>query len=153
MQVQSRFSILRQIRDWARRTERCPCCGRREGISDGHLSSEKEAGRGAVSRNQNSGNTSKQVSVKQILLAVSDASQIPVNTLLSKERTKVVGRWRQISYLLCRDLRRMSYAEIGQTFERNHTTILYGIGKITMLINEDSEAADEYEGLLNALSK
>tara|TARA_R100000935_G_C2752996_1_gene130463 strand:- start:181 stop:324 length:144 start_codon:yes stop_codon:yes gene_type:complete len=47
----------------------------------------------------------------------------------------------------------MSYAEIGQTFERNHTTILYGIGKITMLINEDSEAADEYEGLLNALSK
>lgn len=47
----------------------------------------------------------------------------------------------------------MSFPEIGQTFERNHTTILYGIGKITMLINEDSEAADEYEGLLNDLSK
>lgn len=46
----------------------------------------------------------------------------------------------------------MSFPEIGRTFDRNHTTILYGIGKITMAINEDAKVAEMYEGLVNDLS-
>ena len=57
-----------------------------------------------------------------------------------------------MAFLLCRDLRAMSYPEIGKTFDRDHTTILYGIGKITMLINEDAEVAEIYEGLVHELS-
>ena len=152
MQVQSRFSILRQVRDWARRTKRCPCCGGREGVSDGNIPAEKKAGGGQFSRRENSGNRRQQVSVEQILTAVSATSKIDIDTLLSKQRTKIVVRWRRFAYLLCRDLRGMSFPEIGKTFKRDHTSVLYGIGKITMAINEDAEVAEMYEGLVHDLS-
>jgi len=99
------------------------------------LSAEK--GRSAVAK-----------STDDIITLVSEYFQIPATDLLSDSRKQEFVFPRQIAWLLCRDVLRMSLEFIGKDFGgKNHTTIMHGIKKIEELSRRDSATARHIHAL------
>ena len=81
----------------------------------------------------------KQVSIENIQKTVADFYRIKISDLLSKKRTRVVARPRQLAMSLARELTQLSLPEIGAAFgDRDHTTVLYACKTIENLRNIDS---------------
>jgi len=91
----------------------------------------------------------KQVSIENIQKTVADFYRIKVTDLLSKKRTRVIARPRQIAMCLARELTQLSLPEIGVTFgNRDHTTVMYACKIIENLRNSDSAFNEDFN-LLN----
>ena len=68
----------------------------------------------------------KQISIENIQNTVANFYRIKTSDLLSKKRTRIFCRPRQIAMCLARELTQFSLPEIGATFgNRDHTTVLY----------------------------
>jgi chromosomal replication initiator protein len=81
----------------------------------------------------------KQVSIENIQKTVADFYRIKVTDLLSKKRTRIIARPRQIAMSLARELTQLSLPEIGAAFgDRDHTTVMYACKAIESLRNTDS---------------
>ena len=91
----------------------------------------------------------KQVSIENIQKTVADFYRIKVTDLLSKKRTRVIARPRQIAMCLARELTQLSLPEIGATFgDRDHTTVMYACKTIESLRNTDTALNADFN-LLN----
>ena len=91
----------------------------------------------------------KQVSIDNIQKTVADFYRIKVSDLLSKKRTRIIARPRQVAMCLARDLTGLSFPAIGSAFgDRDHTTVLYACNTIENLRNSDSAFNAEFN-LLN----
>jgi len=87
-------------------------------------------------------------SVDDIITAISDYFQVPATDLLGTSRKKEIVFPRQISWLLCKDILKMSYEAIGKDFGgKNHTTIMHGIKKIKELSRKDTSTARHIHAL------
>jgi chromosomal replication initiator protein len=83
-----------------------------------------------------------------IITAISDYFQIPATEILGTLRKKEIVFARQVCWLLCKDILRMSYEAIGKDFGgKNHTTIMHGIRKIKDLSRTDSATARHIHAL------
>ena len=83
-----------------------------------------------------------------IITAISDYFQVPATDLLGSSRKQEVVFPRQIAWLLCKDVLRMSFEAIGKDFGgKNHTTIMHGIDKIRNLSRSDSATARHLHAL------
>ena len=81
----------------------------------------------------------KQVSIENIQKTVADFYRIKVTDLLSKKKTRVIARPRQIAMSLARELTQLSLPEIGASFgDRDHTTVMYACKTIESLRNTDA---------------
>ena len=81
----------------------------------------------------------KQVSIENIQKTVADFYRVKVTDLLSKKRTRVIARPRQIAMCLARELTQLSLPEIGAAFgDRDHTTVMYACKTIESLRNTDA---------------
>ena len=81
----------------------------------------------------------KQVSIENIQKTVADFYRIKVSDLLSKKRTRVIARPRQIAMSLARELTQLSLPEIGSFFgDRDHTTVMYACKVVENLRNSDT---------------
>ena len=68
----------------------------------------------------------KQISIENIQKTVADFYRIKVSDLLSKKRTRIIARPRQMAMSLARELTQFSLPEIGAAFGgRDHTTVMY----------------------------
>ena len=84
----------------------------------------------------------------EIITAISDHFQVPATELLGNSRKQEFVYPRQIAWLLCKDLLRMSHEAIGKDFGgKNHTTIMHGIRKIADLKRKDSATARHIHAL------
>lgn len=91
----------------------------------------------------------KQVSIENIQKTVSDFYRIKLVDLLSKKRTRIIARPRQIAMCLARELTQLSLPEIGNAFGgRDHTTVLHACKTIESLKNTDSVINSDFN-LLN----
>ena len=91
----------------------------------------------------------KQVSIENIQKTVADFYRIKVADLLSKKRTRIFARPRQIAMCLARELTQFSLPEIGTAFGgRDHTTVMYACKTIESLRNQDSTLNADFN-LLN----
>jgi chromosomal replication initiator protein len=91
----------------------------------------------------------KQVSLENIQKTVADFYRIKVGDLLSKKRTRIVARPRQIAMCLARELTQLSLPEIGAAFgDRDHTTVMYACKTIESLRNTDAALNADFN-LLN----
>jgi chromosomal replication initiator protein len=91
----------------------------------------------------------KQVSIDNIQKTVADFYRIKVSDLLSKKRTRIIARPRQIAMCLARELTQLSLPEIGATFgDRDHTTVMYACKTIESLRNTDAALNADFN-LLN----
>ncbi|CAH1200995.1 chromosomal replication initiator protein DnaA [Candidatus Nitrotoga sp. BS] len=91
----------------------------------------------------------KQISIENIQKTVADFYRIKVADLLSKKRTRLIARPRQIAMCLARELTQLSLPEIGAAFGgRDHTTVMYACKTIESLRNLDSPLNADFN-LLN----
>ena len=76
----------------------------------------------------------------QIINIVADTYGVPIDKILGKERTKTVARPRQIAMYLLREETDFSLPQIGDVLGgRDHTTVMYGHGKISDLMERDDK--------------
>jgi len=79
-----------------------------------------------------------QPSIDDILQLVTARYGVKLSDLQSRRRTNAIVVPRQVGMYLARRLTRMSLEEIGHYFGgRDHSTVLYGIDKVTRLSRED----------------
>ena len=80
----------------------------------------------------------KQVSIENIQKTVADFYRIKLFDLMSKKRTRIFARPRQIAMCLARELTQLSLPEIGNAFGgRDHSTVLHACKTIENLRNCD----------------
>lgn len=91
----------------------------------------------------------KQVSVENIQKTVADFYRIKLFDLMSKKRTRIFARPRQIAMCLSRELTQLSLPEIGNAFGgRDHSTVLHACKTIESLRNTDAVLNSDFN-LLN----
>jgi len=94
---------------------------------------------------------SKQVSIENIQKTVADFYRIKVVDLLSKKRTRLIARPRQVAMCLARELTQLSLPEIGAAFgDRDHTTVMYACKTIDNLRTHDHTINSDFN-LLNQI--
>ncbi len=83
-----------------------------------------------------------------IITVVSEYFQVPATELLGESRKQGCVFPRQIAWLLCKDILKMSYESIGHDFHgKNHTTVMHGIKKVEQMVREDSATARHVHAL------
>ncbi len=81
---------------------------------------------------------SKQASIEDIMGVVTERFAVKLADLQSRKRTNAIAYPRQVGMYLARRITNMSLEEIGGYFGgRDHSTVLYAVGKISGLSKED----------------
>jgi chromosomal replication initiator protein len=87
--------------------------------------------------------------MENIQKTVADFYRIKIVDLLSKKRSRIIARPRQIAMTLARELTQLSLPEIGNAFGgRDHSTVLHACKTIESLRNSDSALNADFN-LLN----
>jgi len=91
----------------------------------------------------------KQVSIENIQKTVAEFYRLKIADLLSKKRTRIIARPRQMAMCLARELTQLSLPEIGNAFGgRDHSTVLHACKTIETLKNSDAALNSDFN-LLN----
>jgi len=94
----------------------------------------------------------KQVTIENIQKTVADFYRLKIVDMLSKKRTRVIARPRQIAMSLARELTQLSLPEIGNAFGgRDHTTVLHACKTIESLRNTDALIESDFNLLHQTL--
>lgn len=79
-----------------------------------------------------------EVPITEVVRTVADAFGVPVERILSRDRSQVVALPRQIAMYLLREEANVSLPQIGHALGgRDHTTVMYGCEKIADLLERD----------------
>lgn len=108
----------------------------------------EDAHRGVDTRSLNK---KKFVSIDDIQKAVAERYAIKLSDLKGKSRKKEIVNPRQIAMYLARDILDDSLVSISNAFERDHTTIIHGVEKISDQMSQDSEFEREILELKNSI--
>lgn len=77
------------------------------------------------------------VTVEKIVTEVSRTYNVSTEDIFSKKKSADIAKARQISIYIVHKVMGLSSTEIGKKFNKDHTTILYTIEKITKLFSEN----------------
>jgi chromosomal replication initiator protein len=88
-----------------------------------------------------------QISTAAIMAATAEYFQTTVEELRGPGKTRALAQSRQIAMYLCRELTDLSLPKIGQTFGRDHTTVMYAEKKIRGEMAERREIFDHVKEL------
>ena len=92
------------------------------------------------------------INSQKIIKEVSKYFSIPVNILVSSKRSQYIAHARQIAMYLCRELTNESLPTIGKFFgNRDHTTVLYAISKISEKISVEGDIYKQVQELTNRI--
>ncbi|PPE75077.1 chromosomal replication initiator protein DnaA [Solimonas fluminis] len=93
----------------------------------------------------------RQVTIENIKRKVADYYNIRVSDLSSPRRTRTLARPRQIAMALAKELTQHSLPEIGESFGKDHTTVLHACRKVAELREQDLKIREDYENLQRQL--
>jgi chromosomal replication initiator protein len=80
------------------------------------------------------------VTIDVILSAVAESTGVSVNEIIGDKRSRPVVDSRHLAMYLARELTDLSLPKIGERFgNRDHTTVLHAVDKITKLMQQDRE--------------
>jgi len=91
------------------------------------------------------------ITKKDIIASVINFFEIAKEDLMSKSRKKKVALPRQIIMYLFKKELKMSYPEIGEYFNRDHTTALHAFNKISKDIKTSSKINSDLEYIIKTL--
>lgn len=94
----------------------------------------------------------KIINIDDIKKATAEYYSISVSDLNSKGKNKNIAMPRQISMYLCRTLTGQSLKSIGQSFGKDHSTVVHACNKMEEKILEDKKLNDEIEDIKSILS-
>jgi chromosomal replication initiator protein len=93
-----------------------------------------------------------QPSMDDIVEIVTEHYNIKLSELQSRKRTNAIAHPRQIAMYLARQITRHSLEEIGGYFGgRDHSTVLYAVGKVTESGRRDAAVQEMLDGFLGRL--
>lgn len=94
----------------------------------------------------------RRVTIEEIQKQVADHFNIRVSEMSSPRRARTVARPRQVAMYLAKQLTSRSLPEIGRKFgNRDHTTVMHAVSKVTQLIETDPNFAEDVELLRRTL--
>jgi len=86
------------------------------------------------------------IDVTDIQREVAKEFDVPVESLRGKRRTSNIAFARQVGMFLTKNLTAMTLVEIGKSFgNRDHSTVLYGIDKISNIVRTDCQLEKRIE--------
>ena len=92
------------------------------------------------------------VTVEEIQRHVANYYSLRFTDLTSGKRLKNIAWARQVAMFLAKDLTTKSLQEIGRTFGgRDHTTVLYGVRKVTEMLSKDAKTNEDIDLLRRML--
>ena len=92
------------------------------------------------------------ITLDNIKKEVAGYFNIRLNDLNSVRRTRMLARPRQIAMSLAKELTQHSFTEIGESFSKDHTTVLHAHRKVAELRESDSRVREDYANLLRKLT-
>ncbi len=94
----------------------------------------------------------KEVSIEEIIKAVSSKFNIKISDIKSQKKNKNLVMARQISMFLSREITSASFPDIGEkTGGRDHSTVIYAHNKIRKLMDKDKVVRDMVDELQETL--
>ncbi len=88
------------------------------------------------------------VTIDIILSAVAESTGVSVTEIIGDKRSRPVVDSRHVAMYLARELTDLSLPKIGERFgNRDHTTVLHAVEKITKLMREDREMYNRVQRL------
>lgn len=96
-------------------------------------------------------NEKRPITLDLIKEIVAEQYNISISDLSSKNRSKQIAYPRQIAMYLCRQLTDLSLIKIANSFERDHSTIMHGVDKISNDISNDVAFKEEISELVSLI--
>ena len=94
----------------------------------------------------------RRVTIEEIQKRVAEHWNIRLTDMSSHRRARAVARPRQVAMFLAKQLTSRSLPEIGRKFgNRDHTTVMHAVSRVTELMEQDAEFAESVELLRRML--
>jgi chromosomal replication initiator protein len=88
------------------------------------------------------------VTIEAIISAVAESTGVSATEIIGDKRSRPVVESRHVAMYLARELTDLSLPKIGERFgNRDHTTVLHAVEKITKLMREDREMYNRVQRL------
>jgi len=98
--------------------------------------------------------SSKNVSISDIIRAVSDHFDVRITDIQSKKRSQSIALPQQVCMYLARSLTRHSLEEIGGHMGgRDHSTVVHACGKIEQMYKAEPDFRDNVDRLTNSIKQ
>lgn len=94
----------------------------------------------------------RNVSMDNIKKTVVNYFKISANDLIGKSRKRNLVRARQMAMALARELTNHSLPEIGESFNRDHSTTIHACNKVNELKESDDQIKEQYDNLVRILT-
>ncbi|MFC4603821.1 chromosomal replication initiator protein DnaA [Rhodococcus kronopolitis] len=88
-----------------------------------------------------------EINAATIMAATAEYFNTSIEELCSPGKTRPIAQARQMAMYLCRELTDLSLPKIGQTFGRDHTTVMYADKKIRKEMTERRKVYDQVQEL------
>lgn len=86
------------------------------------------------------------ITIEQIQRAVAEQWKVSLADMASSRRVRAVARPRQVAMYLAKQLTGRTLPEIGRRFgDRDHTTVMHAVARVSELIERDAAFGDEVE--------
>lgn len=95
----------------------------------------------------------KRMTIDDVIATTSKHFDLHPQDLMGKSRAGRINTARQIAMYLAREMTDLSLPQIGEVFNRSHTTILHGYNKINDDLNHDMGLRHQVESLKAVLSQ
>lgn len=89
------------------------------------------------------------VTIHRIVDEVSRTTGISVEDIYSKIQKANISRARKITFYIVRKITNMSYEDIGEEFNKHHSTVMYNIEQIEKEMAENSKLARQVNDIIN----
>ena len=97
-------------------------------------------------------NIKKYVDIHNIQKVVSDYFNIKISDMISKNKTKLIVRPRQLAITFSKELTKYNLTEIGKYFGgRDHTTILHALNTIKNFLHTNTKIQNDYHNIYKKL--
>ena len=94
----------------------------------------------------------RRVTIEEIQRKVAEHWNIRLTDMSSARRARAVARPRQVAMYLAKQLTSRSLPEIGRKFgNRDHTTVMHAVNRVTELMDQDTSFAEDVELLRRML--
>lgn len=97
-------------------------------------------------------NQKKVITPEFIIDIVAEHFSLDVHDIMSPKRDKNIAVPRQIAMYLSRKYTNLSSTDIAKIFDRDHTTVLHGIGNIENKIKSDADLANKIDIIIKKLN-
>lgn len=85
------------------------------------------------------------LTIEDIQKVVEDYYKVSHDDIISTKRSKNIAYARQMALYLCRTILDIPYMELGDHFNRDHTTVLYAVQKIEQELLKNRKVQEEME--------